>query len=112
MAAYLQFIAGDFGKAKFIYQRRDKLHNYHRPFFGKSLRLSDIASCEEASSENIKKAGGTIGGAVVGGVLLGGIGAVVGGMAGGNHVETTVIITTRNGEQGLARANSPMMDGL
>lgn len=45
-------------------------------------------------------------------MLTGGVGAIVGGMAGGNQVETTVIITTRDGKQGIARANGPMMDAI
>lgn len=111
MAGYLQFIAGDFGKTKYFYKGRDSFSSNN--IFSKSLCLSDIASCEEQSTgESIKKAGGTVGGAVIGGVLTGGVGAIVGGMAGGNQVETTVVITTRDGKQGLARANGPMMDAI
>lgn len=111
MAGYLQFIAGDFGKTKYFYKGKDSFSSNN--IFSKSLALSDIASCEEqGAGESVKKAGGTVGGAVIGGVLTGGVGAIVGGMAGGNHVETTVIITTRDGKQGLARANGPMMDAI
>lgn len=111
MAAYLQFIAGDFGKTKYFYKGRDSFSSNN--IFSKSLSLSDIATCEEqGAGESIKKAGGTVGGAVIGGVLTGGVGAIVGGMAGGNQVETTVVITTRDGKQGLARANGPMMDAI
>lgn len=111
MAAYLQFIGGDFGKTKYVYKGRNSLSRNN--IFSPSLSLTDIASCEEqGAGENVKKAGGTVGGAIIGGVLTGGIGAVVGGMAGGNQVETTVIITTRDGRQGIARANAPMMDAI
>lgn len=111
MAGYLQFIAGDFGKTKYFYKGKDSFSSNN--IFSKSLSLSDIASCEEqGAGESIKKAGGTVGGAVIGGVLTGGVGAIVGGMAGGNQVETTVVITTRDGRQGLARANGPMMDAI
>lgn len=111
MAGYLQFIAGDFGKTKYFYKGKDSFSSNN--IFSKSLALSDIASCEEqGAGESIKKAGGTVGGAVIGGVLTGGVGAIVGGMAGGNQVETTVVITTRDGRQGLARANGPMMDAI
>ena len=43
---------------------------------------------------NVQKVGtkgtvGTVAGAAVGGILTGGVGAIVGGMAGGNQIETT-----------------------
>ncbi|MBD5417364.1 MAG: hypothetical protein HDR50_06840 [Desulfovibrio sp.] len=111
MAAYLQFIAGDFGKTKYYYTGKDSFSG--SGLFGKSLSLSDIASCEvQGAGENVKKAGGAVGGAIIGGVLTGGVGAIVGSVAGGNQVETTVVITTRDGKQGLARANGPMMDAI
>ena len=111
MAGYLQFIGGDFGKTKYFYKGRNSFSSNN--IFSKSLSLTDIISCEEqGAGESIKKAGGTVGGAGIGGVLTGGVGAIVGGMAGGNLVETTVIITTRDGKQGIARANGPMMDAI
>lgn len=108
---YLQFISGDFGKTKYTYTGGNSLSKNN--IFGPSLKISDIESCEEQTAgESVKKAAGTVGGAVIGGVLTGGIGAIVGGMAGGNHVETTVIIKTIKGKEGLARANGPMMDAI
>ena len=61
-------------------------------FFGQTLiPCKDIKEFkvldEKASKTSKKKAVGTVGGAVVGGILTGGLGAIIGGLAGGNKTE-------------------------
>ncbi|WP_294624646.1 hypothetical protein [uncultured Bilophila sp.] len=113
MAAYIKFLAGDYGKEEYIYTKnKNELRCSSKMFGAKELFLSSIASCEVANEESVKKLGGTLGSALVGGVLLGGIGAVAGAVAGGKTTESTVIIEFKNGSKALAKVNSPMMEAI
>ncbi|HFP7647186.1 TPA: hypothetical protein ACHD36_001765 [Campylobacter jejuni] len=107
--AKLKILAGAYAENEYVYiKNRDEMSNITRIMNKEKFYISNIASMEVANQDNCKKAGGTIASAVVGGILFGGVGAVVGGMAGGNKQITTVILTYENGSQSLAQADSDM----
>ncbi|EHP1404557.1 hypothetical protein NZT47_001706, partial [Campylobacter jejuni] len=107
--AKLKILAGAYAENEYVYiKNRDEMSNLKKIIDKEKFYISNIASMEVANQDNCKKAGGTIASAVVGGILFGGVGAVVGGMAGGNKQITTVILTYKNGSQSLAQVDSDM----
>ncbi len=97
-----------------------------------SYKATDVKNFKVLDS-NVHKIGtkgtaGTIAGAAVGGILTGGIGAIVGGMASGNKVETTsttdcalemndgnwivVHFANTNDEDFIGRCNNAIIDAL
>ena len=86
---------------KHITVRKDKI-TIGVLFGTTKIAKADVKQVKEMSSSisSTKTAGGTIGGAVVGGLLTGGVGALVGGLAFGNHkgFDVKIAFELANGE--------------
>jgi outer membrane lipoprotein SlyB len=97
-----------------------------------SYSVSDVKNFK-GMDPNVQKVGtkgamGTVGGAAVGGLLTGGVGAIVGGMAGGNTIKTfsttdialefndgnwvVVHFDNTNNEDVVGRLNNVIIDAL
>ena len=110
--AFIQFMAGCYGKERYVYTGRDKLKCTSSFFGGTGLRLSFFQEVEVATEESVQKLGGSLGTAIAGGILLGGVGALAGAVTGGKGKEANVICTFTNGAKALAKVNGPMLDAL
>ncbi|CAM3436563.1 hypothetical protein IEG79_001553 [Campylobacter upsaliensis] len=107
--AKIKILAGTYAGNEYRYiKNKDRMMNVTKVIDKENFYLSNISSIEIANQDNCKKAGGTIAAAAIGGLLLGGVGAIVGGMAGGNQQISTIIITYENGSQSLAQIDGAM----
>lgn len=70
------------------------------------LAFSDIKEIAQASEENVKRLGGTVGWGVVGAALLGPVGLVAGLLAGGKGKDITFILKMNDGKKLLATTDS------
>lgn len=74
-----------------------KMHRY---------MANDVEEIAQASEENVKRIGGTIGWGAAGGLILGPVGLLAGLLAGGRKKEVTFIVKFKDGKKALCTADN------
>lgn len=69
---------------------------------------NDVEEITEASEENVKRLGGTIGWGATGALILGPVGLLAGLLAGGRKKEVTFIVKFSDGKKALCTADSKL----
>lgn len=105
--AAIQVLAGDFIKGRgHFYDNTFQLLTTDHSVIGETLKLTDIAEFEQASEDNVKRLGGTVGWGIAGVAALGGIGLLAGLIAGGNGKDITFVVKFKDGRKLLASTKS------
>lgn len=102
MLGQFKIIAGDFSTVATHQFVGDALLLHEKGGWGikaKKYPVEQITSIEEASSDNTRGAGGTIGWGVAGALVAGPLGAVAAGYLGGKKNEVTFICQLDDGKQ-------------
>ncbi|MGV2930135.1 hypothetical protein ACE3G8_03835 [Vreelandella venusta] len=68
----------------------------------------DVEEITEASEENVKRLGGTVGWGAAGALILGPVGLLAGLLAGGRKKEVTFIVKFTDGKKALCTADSKL----
>lgn len=76
------------------------------------LTLADIAKAEIVTAENRMSVGGKLGWGVAGAVLLGPVGAVIGGIAGGNAKVRVLAVEFRDGRKVVVKGKPKEIEPL
>lgn len=76
------------------------------------VALSEIESAELVTEDKRMSVGGKLGWGIAGALLLGPIGAVIGGVAGGNKNEKIVAVVFRDGRKALLKAKAKEAEKL
>ncbi|MCE8020181.1 hypothetical protein HOP51_08640 [Halomonas sp. MCCC 1A11036] len=100
--------AGDFGEKKDA-QFVAKTFLMPKPgaFWGQEkYDISQVEVLEQASEENVKRLGGTVGWGVAGAALLGPVGLLAGLLVGGRGKDVTFIVQFMDGKKALCTASS------
>jgi hypothetical protein len=118
MMAKIKMHAGDFGEetvsisiSEYSLTLRYDL-DYSRDSFwalsGQSVALywKDVEEIVEASEENVKRLGGTVGWGVVGAAVLGPVGLLAGLLAGGRGKDVTFVLKMKDERKMLATTDS------
>ncbi|MGM8931381.1 hypothetical protein [Salinicola halophyticus] len=71
-----------------------------------SYQSSEIEAVEQASEENVKRLGGTVGWGAAGAVIFGPVGLLAGLLAGGRGKEVTFVAKFTDGKKILATTDS------
>ena len=69
---------------------------------------NDVEEITEASEENVKRLGGTVGWGAAGALILGPVGLLAGLLAGGRKKEVTFIVKFSDGKKALCSADSKL----
>ena len=72
----------------------------------KKYRIDDVEEVDEASEENVKRLGGTVGWGVAGAVILGPVGLLAGLIAGGRGKNVTFVCKFKDGTKMLGTTSS------
>lgn len=85
--------------------------NFQKSLFSLDrFKLSDIVSAEIVTADNHMSVGKKIGWGIAGGLLLGPVGAIIGGVAGGNNKEQVVAVVFRDGRKALIRGKTKELE--
>jgi threonine dehydrogenase-like Zn-dependent dehydrogenase len=71
-----------------------------------NVPVTQIASVEVATEENVKKVGGALGWGAAGAVIAGPVGLLAGAILGGRGKDVTFIVTLRDNRRFMATASS------
>lgn len=69
---------------------------------------SDVEEIAEASEENVKRIGGTLGWGAAGALVLGPVGLLAGLLMGGKKKEVTFVVKFKDGKKALCSADSKL----
>ena len=99
--------AGDFlkGDGSFMLGQLSLLTEEHS-WLGETIALTELASVDIATEENVKKLGGTIGWGIAGAAMFGPAGLLAGLLLGGKKKHVTFVGKFKDGRKVLATTDS------
>lgn len=105
--AKIKVHAGDFPEQKAqVSFGSMNLISKNAKWLGENIPFTEIKEVDEASDENVKRIGGTVGWGAAGGVLLGPVGLLAGLLAGGRGKDVTFVCRLKNGRRLLGTTDN------